>query len=239
MEKLNLKKMILGTSLLGLSFVATADHWCEFCKKEHGEVCPYARDREDMNKVPSYEWNNASWADFGEFLVSEEDIRNLIGERCIDDSAALATQDAFIGRVCRGGFGGNKLNVHTEETDPGSFNGGYDSHRAEPGLNYGLDYFIRDMRFNITNQRSADEVNTVLCLIASRYKLPWNNRNNFIEGFDLENAELPGIYGPLFESISSIEDLLKVDNAMKAESIRGGRFVWHAQGDIAAAQADQ
>ena len=223
MNKLNLKKITLGTSLLSLSFIAMADHWCEFCKREHGEVCPYAR--EDMNKVPSYEWNKASWADFGEFLVSEEDIRNLIGERCIGDSAALAM--------------GDKLNVHTEETDPGSFDGGYDSHRAEPGLHYGLDYFIRDMRFDITNQRSADEVNTVLCLIASRYGLPWNNRNNFIEGFDLEEVEWPLIYRDLFEGIGSIEDLLKVDNAMKAESTRGGRFVWHAQGDIAAAKADQ
>jgi hypothetical protein len=48
----------------------------------------------------------------------------------------------------------------------------YDSHRAEPGLHYGLDYFIRDMRFNITNQWRVDEVNTVLCLIAERYGLP-------------------------------------------------------------------
>lgn len=198
-------------------------------------MCPYASDREDRNKELSYKWNIASWDNFG----AEEAIRNLIGERCIGDSAALAIQDALIGSVRRGGFGEDKLNVHTEETDPGSFNGGYDSHRAEPGLNYGLDYFIRDMRFNITNQRRANIVNTVLCLIASRYGLPWVNRNRRIENFNLENAEVPSFLDHLFAGIVTEADLLKVDNAMKAESTRGGRFVWHAQGDMTAAQADQ
>jgi hypothetical protein len=43
----------------------------------------------------------------------------------------------------------------------------------------------------------------------------------------------------LFEGIVTEADLLRVDNAMKTESTRGGRFVWHTQDDAAAAQADQ
>ena len=36
MKKLNLKKIMLGTSLLGLPFVSTADNYCQVCQKEHG-----------------------------------------------------------------------------------------------------------------------------------------------------------------------------------------------------------
>ena len=352
----------MGTSLLSLSFVATADH-CDFCRKEYeydaGHVCQYdGAQTEDVHNRNRYFWNKYNWRDFGEFLDAEEAIRNLIDERCIDDSAALAVQDVLIGNGRRYGFGWDRLNVPTGEMEflgvdvPGSFvddpagrlaranslnviksiaehvrtpqqaldidwaidravnaairpnsplvgrfywhkqspfrviasysffkyvncpfpawdcfqkeprlrpspeDGGfcylqrqlkicglakewYDSHRAEPGLNYGLDYFIRDMRFDITNQRSADGVNTILCLIAERYDFPWVNRNHRIENFNLEDAESSYFLDNLFGGISSIEDLLRVDNAMKAESTRGGRFVWHAQGDAAAAQADQ
>ena len=76
--KLNLKKVTLWAGLLGLSFVSTtAAQTCDFCRMEYGKVCPYTRDREDRNKVLSYEWNISSWTDFGEFLEAEGIIQGL------------------------------------------------------------------------------------------------------------------------------------------------------------------
>ena len=113
MKKLSLKKIILGTSLLSLSFIAMADHWCEFCKREHGEVCPYASDREDRDKVINYKRSIAFWGNFGEFLKAEEIIDDLIEdiEKYCTYPIALAIQDVLFDNGQKYGYYWQKRNA--------------------------------------------------------------------------------------------------------------------------------
>jgi hypothetical protein len=104
-------------------------------------VCQYdGAQTEDVHNRNRYFWNVSNRRDFGEFLDSEEAIRNLIDERCIDYSTVLAIQDALIGNGRRYGFGGNRLNVPTEEMEflgidgPGSFEGNIAKRVAKIGI---------------------------------------------------------------------------------------------------------
>lgn len=109
-----------------------------------------------------------------------------------------------------------------------------DSH----GLTYqGLDYFIEHIK-EIDTQEKADEINTVLYFIAKKHYIPWVNKKD-ISPTDICCIQFQKTAVCLLVNIYTREDLLKVDNALKAESIRRGRFVLHAQDDEAAAKADQ
>jgi hypothetical protein len=59
-----------------------------------------------------------------------------------------------------------------------------------------LNFFIRHID-DINSQEKANVVNTVLCLIAERYGLPWVNQNRRIENFNLGNAEVPSFLNHL------------------------------------------
>lgn len=99
----------MWAGLLGLSFVSTADHWCEFCKKEHGDgECQYRDDITEKRKFV-YCSNISVWTDFGEFLKAEQETEIII----VHISRVLCK---YIQEHCalKYNFGWQILNVHRD-----------------------------------------------------------------------------------------------------------------------------